>query len=318
MGRINALIAAISLLLGVSSGAAVPAIHLAEAHVGLAPGIRAHFVGAAQVSAQTSPSPQFVWNWARFSPWEYAITGTAAAGFITLGLTAATPSKPNWRGPVLFDDPVQDLLAAHSHAGKVTAVTISDVLLGILIAYTVFDAGAVVWAIDGNFDAASQLILLDLQSFAVSGLLDEVVKHTVARERSEDVGCTASNSSSCTSNTPHESFYSGHAAWGFTAAGLTCAEHRYIPLYGGGFPDGLACATSLTMATATGVLRVVADKHYISDVMVGAGLGFSSGYLLPALLHFDRPRKSDNGPTLGYMGFSWYAGGPVLTATGTL
>jgi membrane-associated phospholipid phosphatase len=271
---------------------------------------------AAEESSQTSVSPQLEWTWARFSPWEYAITGTAAAGFITVSLTAPTPSKPNWRGPILFDDAAQDLLAAHSRSGKATASTISDVLLYTLIAYTAFDAGAVVWAIDGNFDAASQLVFLDLQSFAVSGLLNEIVKHTVARERSEDVGCA--NPNGCAGSTPHESFYSGHAAFGFTAAGLTCAQHGHMPLYGGGFPEALACATSLTMATATGILRVVADKHYISDVIIGSGLGFSSGYLLPALLHFDRPRKTDNGPTLGYMGFGWYAGGPTVTAMGTL
>jgi membrane-associated phospholipid phosphatase len=273
---------------------------------------------AAQESSQTSPSTQLEWTWARFSPWEYAITGTAAAAFISVSLTVNTPSKPVWRGPILFDDPAQDFFAAHSRAGKATAGTISNVLLGRLIAYTVFDAGAVVWGIYGSFDAASQLFLLDLQSFAISGLLDEVIKHTVARERSEDVGCSATNTSNCTSPTPHESFYSGHAAWGFTAAGLTCAQHGYIPLYGGGFLDALACASSLTMATATGILRVVADKHYISDVIVGAGMGFSSGYLLPALLHFDRPRKTDSGPTLGYMGFGWYAGGPLVTAVGAL
>jgi membrane-associated phospholipid phosphatase len=81
----------------------------------------------------------------------------------------------------------------------------------------------------------------------------------------------------------------------------------------------LACVTTLTMATATRTLRIAADKHYASDVIVGAGVGFSSGYLLPVLLHFNRPpRKSDSSPTLGYMGVSWYAGGPLVTAMGTL
>ena len=43
----------------------------------------------------------------------------------------------------------------------------------------------------------------------------------------------------------------------------------------------------MVLATAvTGVTRVVADRHYASDVVVGAGIGFGVGYGLPWLLHY--------------------------------
>ena len=43
----------------------------------------------------------------------------------------------------------------------------------------------------------------------------------------------------------------------------------------------------MVLATAvTGVTRVVADRHYASDVVVGAAIGFGVGYGLPRLLHY--------------------------------
>lgn len=47
-----------------------------------------------------------------------------------------------------------------------------------------------------------------------------------------------------------------------------------------------ACATTLVAASATGVLRVVADKHWASDVLVGSAVGTATGLLFPLLLHY--------------------------------
>src|SRR5262249_22472634 len=74
----------------------------------------------------------------------------------------------------------------------------------------------------------------------------------------------------------------------FTSAGLTCAHHTHLPLYGGGAVDIIACAVVLTAAAAEPVLRIAADHHYATDVTVGAVLGFASGYALPMALHYGR------------------------------
>jgi membrane-associated phospholipid phosphatase len=42
----------------------------------------------------------------------------------------------------------------------------------------------------------------------------------------------------------------------------------------------------MSVATATALLRIVADKHYLSDVVVGAAVGTASGLLLPLVLHY--------------------------------
>ena len=85
---------------------------------------------------------------------------------------------------------------------------------------------------------------------------------------------------------PTASFPSGHVAESFISAGLSCANHAYVPLYGGGFWDGFACARDVTLATADGVLRIMGDRHWATDVISGGGLGFAFGYAMPVLLHY--------------------------------
>ncbi|GAB2546857.1 phosphatase PAP2 family protein [Spirosoma aerophilum] len=64
------------------------------------------------------------------------------------------------------------------------------------------------------------------------------------------------------------SFPSGHTANAFTGASLLDREFSgvspWIPL--GGY----------AMATSTGILRMTNDKHWLSDVLVGAGIGLLS------------------------------------------
>ena len=84
----------------------------------------------------------------------------------------------------------------------------------------------------------------------------------------------------------NQSFVSGHTAIAFTGAGLTCAHHRHLPLYGGGWPDVAICVATLAAASSTAVLRVMSDRHYASDSLLGIGLGLVSGWGLPEWLHY--------------------------------
>lgn len=64
------------------------------------------------------------------------------------------------------------------------------------------------------------------------------------------------------------SFPSGHTALAFTGAGLLDREFGEVnPL----IPIG-----GYAMATSTGILRMTNDKHWLSDVLVGAGIGLLS------------------------------------------
>lgn len=79
------------------------------------------------------------------------------------------------------------------------------------------------------------------------------------------------------------SFPSGHTATAFMSAALLQKEYgRRSPWYG---------AAGYTMATATGVSRILNNRHWLSDVLMGAGIGVLSvelGYLLGDLIFKER------------------------------
>jgi membrane-associated phospholipid phosphatase len=59
-----------------------------------------------------------------------------------------------------------------------------------------------------------------------------------------------------------------------------------MPLYGGGWGDTLACGLAIGGAAFTGAGRVLAGKHYSTDLILGLGLGGFAGWVLPRLLHY--------------------------------
>jgi len=66
----------------------------------------------------------------------------------------------------------------------------------------------------------------------------------------------------------------------------------HLALYGNRAADILACTGTLALAGVTSGLRVFGDRHYVSDVLVGAMIGFGVGYGVPTLLHYGQVRDS--------------------------
>ena len=75
------------------------------------------------------------------------------------------------------------------------------------------------------------------------------------------------------------SFYSGHASAAFTVATFT--GEWFSEIYPNSRYKTLVWASSYALAAGVGILRVVAGKHYPSDVIIGAlmGTGVSFGVL---------------------------------------
>ncbi len=82
----------------------------------------------------------------------------------------------------------------------------------------------------------------------------------------------------------HVSFFSGHTAlaFSFAVSAGTIASMRSYPNAGWVLGSGLA------LATTTGYLRIAADHHYFTDVLVGAVVGSAIGWAVPKL-HGTRP-----------------------------
>lgn len=76
------------------------------------------------------------------------------------------------------------------------------------------------------------------------------------------------------------SFPSGHTTFAFsiaTSAGTVAHLRGYRS-------EPLVWALGLTFASATGYLRMAADRHYLTDVIAGAALGSVAGLTVPLLM----------------------------------
>lgn len=73
-----------------------------------------------------------------------------------------------------------------------------------------------------------------------------------------------------------KSFFSGHSSLAFASATTIgfLASYRHDPMQDGS-------VSGMSLATTTGILRIVADKHWASDVIVGAVVGSSLGIAIP-------------------------------------
>ena len=237
---------------------------------------------------------RLAWNpaWTRFRPVEYGLTGGAAAGTFALYLAVPDADEPRWVGGVLLDDTLRRGLRLRSPEARDAARTASDVTALSTVVWAVGVDSVVVPLLRHSSDVAAQLSAMDAESFALSSLIAPLIFKTAARARPPYADCQRDPSFDplCRSHTD-ESFPSGHTAVSFTAAGLSCAHHLHAALYGSPVADALACAGTITLAASTGTLRVLGDRHYATDVWVGAIVGFAVGYGVPTLFHYGKVDK---------------------------
>jgi membrane-associated phospholipid phosphatase len=235
-------------------------------------------------------TPDLVWNprWRRFSTAELIGTGIIAAGALPF---AVIPSVGHsFTSPNGFDESARSALRLRSSTARDTARDISDVLLTVSITYPFFvDALAAAYLKHNSPDVAAQMVQMDLEALAATAFLSSMVSNLTGRERPYGRLCPtdpALQNFDCSSTGRYRSFFSGHSSTTFASAGVVCSHHMHFNLFGGGAPDALACVTSLLAAGTTASLRVLADQHYLSDILVGSAVGAAMGFGLPWLLHY--------------------------------
>jgi len=168
-----------------------------------------------------------------------------------------------------------------------TADTTSNIL-----AYGLVPVGAVAAAFFATGPRASDWAgaragVIVLESLAVGGLAGQVLKFGLARKRPfiryghGTDGSTSAEGSAFDVNDPdsHFSFVSGHAeaTAAVTISAAMCATMQDSPAA----PYLWAGAGTLTVVTGT--LRMIAEKHYFTDVLGGVAIGAAAGVLIPWL-----------------------------------
>jgi PAP2 superfamily len=207
------------------------------------------------------------------------------------------PKRTNWTGGILFDNWARREFVAHTPGLQGTAATYSDnMMLASIAAPFAVDVYLVTLGVHQNVDVSGQMLMINLQSLALTGFLSLLAEHAVARQRPYVPECAADGHvydaqgqrllNSCSGPADNQSFYSGHSAITATMAGLTCAHHQHLPLYGGGAADLAPCLVMISASLSTGLARLMADKHWGSDVVLGWSIGTFSGYVLPSVLHY--------------------------------
>lgn len=235
------------------------------------------------------PGPGVRWReeWPRFRAWEYAGTAVAAATSWYVRHYRPPPAQAKWQGDNWFDDTIRGWLRADTLAGRHDSQYASDRLAELGYVFPLGVDLVVVLAAHGQLQLTWQMLMMDLEAFAVSGLINNVLFYQVGRGRpsAHDCAVNPSYDDLCAIGS-NASFPSGHAMTIATGAGLACVHHRYLPLFGASWADASACGFMVAATVAMAATRVMADRHYASDNLVGIAVGFGTGYGLPWLLHY--------------------------------
>jgi membrane-associated phospholipid phosphatase len=115
-------------------------------------------------------------------------------------------------------------------------------------------------------EKAKTTFLLSAESFVITGVFVQVLKHTTGRHRPY-TGDPHDTWSGFTSNGAYESFPSGDASTAFAIASVVASEYdnMFVPplVYG--------------ISTIIGLERVYTNGHWLSDVFVGSAIGYFTG-----------------------------------------
>jgi membrane-associated phospholipid phosphatase len=174
-------------------------------------------------------------------------------------------------GPNAFDRAVRDALVWGDFN---TAAQLSDVTSYVLS--PALDMGLV---LAGTLATPSTAALMDdlipiAESMVITQWVTRGIKVTVARTRPFAALTDASGSEE------NLSFPSGHTSRAFalaTSAGVIAHTRGYKI-------EPFVWAGGMTLAATSAYLRIAADRHYVTDVLVGAALGVAGGLTVPLLM----------------------------------
>jgi membrane-associated phospholipid phosphatase len=214
---------------------------------------------------------------------ELVTDGAVAAGGWLLWLSSEltkehfAPAQCRLCGTNALDAGARDLLV-WERAGR--GARAADVL-----AYALLPSGMAahqLLAARGAGDAEAGLVdvLLVAEATALAMNLNQVVKLAVGRQRPfVHYGTEADRLPPDPDD--NLSFYSGHTTFAFALAASagTVSDLR-------GYESApWVWGVGMTLAAATGYLRIAGDRHYLTDVLVGAATGLAVGIAVPRALH---------------------------------
>lgn len=232
------------------------------------------------------------------------LTGATGALWITFELVKDefAPQTCVWCGTNDMDESITDVLSwsTPGYAAK----TADAVAFGVIPVLAV-GALALSSGLEGRIENLGVDALLLVESLTISSLANQFVKFSVGRARPftirDDPGMYDDRADD------NLSFYSGHTNMAFAlvvSAGTIAHIRNYEAepyIWGFGIPAALFVAYT----------RIAAEKHYFSDVLIGAAMGSLIGFLVP-WLHKTTSKNKDLPVQNISMGF----GGNMMAISG--
>jgi membrane-associated phospholipid phosphatase len=136
----------------------------------------------------------------------------------------------------------------------------------------------------GNRPAALSDVGLLVESYAITLAVTQATKKIARRPRPYTRSGDPPPGVSLDSEEARVSFFSGHSSSSFCMAVATGT----IAFARKEKNAGWVLGSGLALAATTGYLRIAADRHYFTDVLVGAAVGSAAGFLVP---HLHRPAE---------------------------
>ena len=209
------------------------------------------------------------------------LTITAAVGAAWLASETflkptLAPSECRWCAPPAFDVSVRNSLV-WGNTGR------ADLLSNINV-YAVSPFVGFGLLVASDHDAGLARLLDDTipvaESIVIAQALTQVIKFSVGRQRPYAHFGPQGVTTTTDDNT---SFISGHSALGFSltaSAGMICHWRHY-------WTEPYVWTAGIALSLTTEYLRMGADKHYLSDVVIGGAVGFATGMIVPRMMRDD-------------------------------
>lgn len=244
----------------------------------------------APVLPQRGEGSRREWNpaWRKFGLGNYALSGGSI--LLAVAATAIAPKAPRTTGRNELDEWGRRTLSPRDYHAALWARDVSDVLVSVNVAFPLLiDSLVVMHWYRRSEEVAGQLALITSEVIAVTAALQTMTSSLAARERPYVRDCGAgldAELEDCQESDRLRSFFSGHTSNAFAGAAVACSHHATHALFGDPMADGLACAALFLSAGTTGIMRVVGQRHYLTDVLTGATVGTLTGLGVPWLLHY--------------------------------
>ncbi len=221
-------------------------------------------------------------------------SGLSLGAFLGVTYGFKNPPDCKWCTPPGFDVSIRNALVwdnrkiAADIADGTAVATGVGALAAVIVPPLTDGQAKKIWALEDTLIVANAVL--------VNLAITDVFKAALARQRPAFYFNEAHRTSS--GDDANKSFPSGHTSFAFAAAS-SAATLSFLRGYDSA---PYVAAGGGTLALATGLFRIFADKHWATDVIGGAVLGSAIGFSMPFFLHGRSDSQTSapkNGPING-------------------